>query len=988
MFRSLWIVSCTSIYQSDTPMKTGRNSQYRNCPGRLWLLLLVLLSTVHAGFSTEPNQYQIRHFTLEEGLADNNIIDITFTSEGYTWLATPRGLTRFDGYNFVNFSQHELPHLFPDNRVDRFHKKGDQIFLLSERHGLLLFNPSELTIQPLRSEGILSMSMQGDTTAYFFANGDVEIWINKKLHSKANHPTSSSSSIVIAHHGVYLTHNTMGILALDIEDPERYTLLDLVGIDPVGRVQQSIKYGAIYITGNRVFSFADHQLKLIPDIGSFLGINSYTEDDLGYSMFIAYSQIPRIQTKEGLMEIRHGNRENIEHRKIIRVNANTYMVATNQGLIQIGLKPRGIRSNREVFDRYAEYLFVRRRIVEAEDGTRFYLGYPGILKSKGDEFSNHSHEIAAYYDGLIYGNTLYTVTEGSGFMAVDTLTGDARNLGTPEIGAKAMLYAITLTSENRFLVGGIDFLALYDPETNITTRISLPQSFEVYRILEVQSHNYLIATSKGVFRLSIHANKTAWLATPQTIETRDILRLPDRNEIWYATREGIFICDEKSDELKGRLSDKNTLSNSVITALLRDTNGKIWASTFSGITIIDPADWSTRILTRAEGLVNQEYNFASALILRNGDLVFGGLNAYDFIQADVIEKFQYADDFIISGIESISPEAAFFRVMAPNETNRILLNTGFETLNLYLTNLDYAFAGGYAFEYKLNKLPWQRVNSSNKLQISNLSYGNHSLKIRMVNPMGKQSNENSYTIFAQVPWYQQPAFYMLAFALLLIAGGITFHFYRRTGEIESDTKSKIAMDLHDEAGSILTRLILQIATTKNLEDERESIRSDLADTLYSLRAFITSFSQQRVTLADLQDDLKELTLKYAKPCLVMVSSTKKPSEQIVLSNELFRDIKLSVYELINNNVKHSSSPSCQISIETDGKLLLLNYIDPAVSETSAQQPSGGYGYNNLRKRAQRNGGQFEWINLPQNGGFQIKLTYMIKTVTGWNWVAG
>ncbi len=925
----------------------------------------------------QDNWVQLRHYTLEEGLADNNIIDLVASREGYIWLATPRGLSRFDGYSFVNFSYRELPGLFPDNRIDRFYCHENRIFLLSKNHGLLELNHETLEIQILRSEGIVSMSMQGDTAAYFFANGDVEIWLNQRLHSKANYPVTSSSSIVIAHQKVYLTHNLWGILALEINRPDQNTRLELKDIDPVGKVQKSIQYGAIYITGNRVFSFINDKVELIPEIGSLLGINFYNEDDQGNSMFISYSQYPFIQTDAGMQELRSANLNNIEHRKIIKANHNTYLIGTNQGLIQIGEVPDRIHSITATYDRYPKFLYVRRRIVEAPDGSLFFLGHPGILKSRGNEIVNHTSEIHSYYDGVIFEDTLYAATEGSGLMAIDISTGSQRKVGTPQIREGSILFCIVSTSDDRLLAGGIDLLVWYNPETGAATTLQLPSSLEIYHISELLPRYFLVATNKGVYRLTVSEIGPKWELTQHTVETRDILHLPDRKEVWYATREGIFIRNEETDDLIAQLNDVYEVSNPVVTALIRDNSGLIWASTFSGITVVDPANRSTRIITRGEGLGNQEFNFASAARISNGDLIFGGLNAYDVVQPDILKNFRYADDFFISGIKHITPTGEVFTQLPANAKHNLRLRTGYESLVLYLTNFDYAFGSGYTFEYQMNAQAWQKVNLENQLQISNLSYGNHTLKVRMINPMGEISEVKSYILFAQVPWFQQPAFYLLVFASLITALVLTFYFFRRAKEIESDTKTKIAMDLHDEAGSILTRLTLQIATSKNLEEERKILKEDLSEVLYSLRAFITSFAAKRVTLTDLFDDLNELATRYSKPCVFKLTPNNKTAREIPLSTELYRDIKLSVYELINNNLKHSESQVCTISFETDGKLLTISYEDPLYSGNFESNRNSGYGHSSLRKRTQRNHGSFEWKTDPVDGGLFVKLKFRV-----------
>ncbi|HWV69608.1 two-component regulator propeller domain-containing protein, partial [Chitinophaga sp.] len=55
--------------------------------------------------------YTVRHFTDEDGLPQNSVKGIVPDRNGFLWLATENGLTRFDGNYFLNFNTDNLPGL-------------------------------------------------------------------------------------------------------------------------------------------------------------------------------------------------------------------------------------------------------------------------------------------------------------------------------------------------------------------------------------------------------------------------------------------------------------------------------------------------------------------------------------------------------------------------------------------------------------------------------------------------------------------------------------------------------------------------------------------------------------------------------------------------------------------------------------------------------------------------------------------------------------
>lgn len=64
------------------------------------LLSWVMMATLAAGQSF---RLRTEHYTTRNGLASNVVNTAMQDSKGYIWLGTNQGLTRFDGYQFVNF---------------------------------------------------------------------------------------------------------------------------------------------------------------------------------------------------------------------------------------------------------------------------------------------------------------------------------------------------------------------------------------------------------------------------------------------------------------------------------------------------------------------------------------------------------------------------------------------------------------------------------------------------------------------------------------------------------------------------------------------------------------------------------------------------------------------------------------------------------------------------------------------------------------------
>lgn len=76
---------------------------YFNLNPTIRILFTFLLTFLILPVSGQEERLNFFHITTENGLTSNEITGITQDSSGYMWFATPKGLNRFDGYEFEHF---------------------------------------------------------------------------------------------------------------------------------------------------------------------------------------------------------------------------------------------------------------------------------------------------------------------------------------------------------------------------------------------------------------------------------------------------------------------------------------------------------------------------------------------------------------------------------------------------------------------------------------------------------------------------------------------------------------------------------------------------------------------------------------------------------------------------------------------------------------------------------------------------------------------
>ena len=134
------------------------------------LLLLFCLSV-----SGQP-QHTITRYSIEDGLPQQTITDITRDRNGYMWFSTWNGLCRFDGHSFVTYRV--MPGDANDlatNRIDDIKiDTHNHLWVLDDENSLYRFHPENNKFHRFTSQTapILNMFTLSDGDTWLFqSNG-------------------------------------------------------------------------------------------------------------------------------------------------------------------------------------------------------------------------------------------------------------------------------------------------------------------------------------------------------------------------------------------------------------------------------------------------------------------------------------------------------------------------------------------------------------------------------------------------------------------------------------------------------------------------------------------------------------------------------------------------------------------------------------------------------------------------------------------------
>ena len=101
----------------------------------LWLLALHLIALL----VSRAEQLPIRIYTTADGLPRDAVTRIEQDSRGFIWLIASDGISRFDGYRFIDYTTDDG---LPDRRVNDLLEARNGVYWIATEAGLCRFNPA------------------------------------------------------------------------------------------------------------------------------------------------------------------------------------------------------------------------------------------------------------------------------------------------------------------------------------------------------------------------------------------------------------------------------------------------------------------------------------------------------------------------------------------------------------------------------------------------------------------------------------------------------------------------------------------------------------------------------------------------------------------------------------------------------------------------------------------------------------------------------
>ncbi|MBS1598751.1 MAG: histidine kinase [Bacteroidetes bacterium] len=133
----------------------------------IFFILFCFFSAVNLLRAQQIDENNFVRYTKLQGLSHNFISGITQDAAGYIWIATHKGLNRFDGHFFNNFFKTSRDSLIPDNLIQSLHIQDN-----NEIIGTTLAGAFVVDAQTFQHRFLIVPS---DSSVYFWTNNGSDI---------------------------------------------------------------------------------------------------------------------------------------------------------------------------------------------------------------------------------------------------------------------------------------------------------------------------------------------------------------------------------------------------------------------------------------------------------------------------------------------------------------------------------------------------------------------------------------------------------------------------------------------------------------------------------------------------------------------------------------------------------------------------------------------------------------------------------------------
>ncbi len=789
------------------------------------LIILVLLAGTVYGLDPGrlPSQYVKRAWTNDSGLVSSATLRVRQGRDGYLWVGTREGISRFDGVRFKNY----LPGVTPGfgGRPVRW--------LLPARDGSLwAATDSGLMVQRAgvwqtytATEGLegnqANALAEGRDTIWVGTRNGVLAWRDGRFARtawSAQLPSRHVNQLLEARDGSLWVATKQGIAHVVGGKPRIYDTRDGLPNQAVSAVYEDGK-GTIWAgtAGGGLARYQHGVWEKLP-LSQWLPVteisapHAFCEDPDG-NLWIAVNFGGLVRYRDGQVAVM-GVAEGLPNTEVYDVSMDHegslwVAVANGGGLLQFTDgkfinygQPEGLPDDSVS------------QVTQDLSGAHWMAtrtnGLVQLDRGRVRRFGTSAGVPSSRVNAILSGRDGSLWIGGNGSEVVRWRNGVFHRMTLPETGAN-FVYSIFEDQAGTVWVGlSGGGMVRVEGDRLVPVNLMGLSGISVRRVIEVSPGTLLLATT-GNGLLRYEQGQATAIAGFENEKIDWVERGPD-GEIWLASSGRGLAC------LRGgkvyRWNRENGLPDNTIHsfAILRD--GDLWMQSYSGIAHVRKADLldqaegrldqvPSEVFAQADGLRSRETTTGSLFQDRSGQLWFPTLKGVSVLAPASLRRNKVSPTVVI---EEVSSDGLALSLTGPVE-----VGPGAQSLHVQFTALSFAASEKNRFRYLLEGFDrtWIEVPNRREATYMNLPPGSYRFRVQASNNDGIWSEAQTQPTLRVLPKFYQTYWFVTMCLLFAVLGGLALHWQR-------------TMDLQNQR-SALARVVAE--RTAELREAKEAAES-------------------------------------------------------------------------------------------------------------------------------------------------------------------
>jgi two-component sensor histidine kinase len=553
------------------------------------------------------------------------------------------------------------------------------------------------------------------------------------------------------------------------------------------------------------------------------------------------------------------------------------------------------------------------------------------------------------------------------------------------ISSPGRIQAFVIDSENEALILAIsrenEISYVYSFDLN-NSKFNLIEQSELTTYLKytyvLKNEDYILfGTRSGIRVLNTNPAETVTIRYDLLVNAVQNLHITSINEIgeriFVGTMNNGLVIYDKGTHIIDQINKDDGLTAKGICSVIRTPDGQFWISTFNGLYVLNPELDIIHTFYESDGINHNEFNrFAS--YQKENQLFYGSINGVLEVDLEVYDQLEnvlkpiyissisFFDQSINTGVEKLYNGSQESIYLSPHQSN---LKIKYITPGIWEEKI------GLSVSRDQGKT-WNDLNRDNTYDLSFIRPGDYSLITNMKKRLSSGNNSHlKQSIIIDQYFYKTLWFKLLLITLSFFA--FLYYLYGKNKQKEKiqNIRSRIAADLHDDIGSILTGISSK-AEVALLKSNNGNTKGDIHFFLKSsnkalelMRDTIWSVNPDNDSMKILVDRMKDYAFNTLNHKNIDIQYNIHLIDENKEVNPLWRkELYMIFKESITNILKHSQPSTVKVTVRQHSDGLIIQIFNDGRSENKGN--GLGMGIKSMKDRASKIKGKLT-VQATENG---------------------